>query len=419
MTEVHPQSGRPARPVTVPGPWEQLPPAPYSPFRARIAERLFRHAVRDLPVRIALAGGERLGGGGPGSPLMRIERPREFFHRLGADGNIGFGEAYVVGDWTSPEPADLLMPFAARMATLIPAPLQTLRRAVEPRQPTAERNTATGARSNIHRHYDLSNDFFATFLDETMTYSGAPLRPGGDLAAAQLAKLDSMLDMADVREGTRLLEIGTGWGSLAIRAAQRGAHVTSLTLSAEQQRLACDRITAAGLADRVDVRLCDYRDAEGRYDAVVSIEMIEAVGPEYWSTYFRTLDRLLVDGGRAGLQAITMPHDRLLATLDSYTWIHKYVFPGGRVLSVEAIEGNVARDTAMTVDERRTFGVGYAETLRSWRHRLDERAESLTALGFAGLPHRTWEYYLAYCEAGFRSGYLDVVQFAMRKGGAR
>lgn len=402
-------------PEAPPAPWEQLGPAPHAPVRAALAERLFRHAVRELPVRIALAGGERLGRGGAESPLMRIERPAEFFQRLGQDGKIGFGESYMAGDWSSPEPAELLTPFAERLTGLVPAPLQALRRWVDARQPDNERNTTSGARSNIHRHYDLSNDFFALFLDDTMTYSGAPLAPGGDLREAQLAKLDSALDMAGVRSGTRMLEIGTGWGSLSIRAAQRGALVTTLTLSEQQRALAAERVRAAGLGDLVDVRRCDYREARGSYDAIVSIEMIEAVGAQYWPTYFRALDRLLTEGGRAVIQAITMPHDRLLATKNSYTWIHKYVFPGGLLPSVEAIERNVRANTRMTLAERHGFGAGYAETLRQWRERFSESWEEITDLGFGTALHRMWEFYLAYSEAGFRSGYLDVWQFGLRK----
>lgn len=420
ITGFQPRTDNPdPAPVPVRPPWEQLEPAPRAAGRALIAERLFRYAVRDLPVRIALAGGERLGAGGPGSPLMRIERPRAFFHRLGVHGKIGFGEAYMAGDWSSPEPADLLTPFAGRIAQLIPRPLQTLRGRIDVRQPDTDRNTTTGARRNIQRHYDLSNDFFATFLDPTMTYSGAPMAPGDDLTAAQLRKLDAVLDCAGVRTGTRLLETGTGWGSLAIRAAQRGAHVTTLTLSAEQHKLASDRVAAAGLTDLVDVQLRDYRHADGRYDAVVSVEMIEAVGAEYWPTYFHTVNRLLVDGGRAGIQAITMPHDRLLATRSSYTWIHKYIFPGGLLPSVQAIERNIQVNTDMTLTDRYSFGAGYAETLRRWRHRFIEHWGEIAALGFGDLLYRMWEFYLAYSEAGFRSGYLDVWQFGCRKTGNR
>jgi cyclopropane-fatty-acyl-phospholipid synthase len=400
-------------------PWDAVGPAPRSPMRARFAEKLFRHAVGRLPIRVALAGGERLGAGGRESPLMRILNPSAFFHRLGADAKIGFGESYMAGDWTSPELADLLTPFAERMARLVPRPLQALRRWVDASKPSAERNTAGGARRNIERHYDLSNDVFATFLDETMTYSSALFQPNvEDLAEAQRQKMDRILDLAGVRSGTRVLEIGTGWGSLALQAAERGAHVTTLTLSTEQQRLAEKRVASAGLSDQVDVQFCDYRAAEGRYQAIVSVEMIEAVGSDYWPTYFRTLDRLLEPGGRVGLQAITMPHDRMLATRNSYTWIHKYIFPGGELPSVRAVEQQVREHTTLHTTERHSFGPSYAETLHRWRTRFLDRWDDVAALGFSETFKRMWEFYLAYSEAGFRSSYLDVWQFGFSKAAA-
>jgi cyclopropane-fatty-acyl-phospholipid synthase len=392
---------------------------PHSPLRALAAERLFRFAVRRLPVRICLPGGERLGLGGDDAPVMRIERPGAFFHRLGVDAKIGFGESYMAGDWTATELADLLTPFAERMAVLVPPPLQALRRWVDARQPAVERNSVDGARRNIHRHYDLSNDLFTQFLDETMTYSSAwfaDISQGGpDLATAQRRKIDAILDLAGVHSGTRLLEIGTGWGELALRAAQRGALVTTLTISEQQRDLAQKRMAAAGVADRVEVLLRDYRKADGQYDAVTSVEMIEAVGTEYWSAYFGTIDRLLAPGGRVGLQAITMPHDRMLATRDSYTWIHKYIFPGGQVLSVPAIEETVRRETTLRIDQRRELGPHYARTLRLWRDRWTENWPAIAALGFDETFRRMWEFYLAYSEAGFRGHYLNTWQFGMVK----
>lgn len=396
--------------------WDVLPGAPRSPLRARAAEALFRHVVAHMPVRVALAGGERLGAGTAGSPLMRVLDPAGLFHRLGVDSKIGFGESYMAGEWDSPDPAALLTPFAERMSTLVPRPLQLLRRWVDPRKPESERNTPNGARSNVSRHYDLSNEVFATFLDETMTYSSALFRPGvRDLADAQRLKIDRMLDAAGVGTGTRLLEIGTGWGELALRAAARGAQVTTLTLSHEQKALAEDRIREAGLAERIDVHLRDYRSERGHYDAVVSVEMIEAVGSEYWPEYFRTLDALVAPGGRVAVQAITMPHDRMLASRASYTWIHKYIFPGGEIPSVTAIEDHVARLTGMRVQEREAFGASYADTLHQWRTRFLDRWDTVAALGFSQKFRRMWEFYLAYSEAGFRAGYLDVHQLVFSK----
>jgi cyclopropane-fatty-acyl-phospholipid synthase len=397
-------------------PWADILSAPHSPLRAVAAERLFRFTVRNLPIRVALPGGERLGAGGPSSPVMRIERPDRFFHRLGADAKIGFGESYMAGEWSASELADLLTPFAERMATLVPRPLQALRRWVDTAQPTRERNTVDGAKENIHRHYDLSNDLFAAFLDESMSYSSAWFASDTeDLASAQRRKVDAVLDLAGVRSGTRLLEIGTGWGELSLRAAQRGATVTSVTISAEQRDLALRKLAEAGVADRVEVLLRDYREVTGRFDAIASVEMVEAVGADYWPVFFATLDRLLVPGGRIGLQAITMPHDRMLATRNSYNWIHKYVFPGGLCPSVSAIETCVDRHTGLRIDQRRPLGVHYARTLRLWRERFLAAWPQINGFGFDETFRRMWEFYLAYSEAGFRGGYLNVWQFGLTK----
>jgi len=405
-------SAGPAHPR--PDDWDGLFTPPVSPFRARIARGLFHNAVRTLPVRVVFPGGRRIGAGGPDSPVMRIPRPTAFFHRLGADAKIGFGEAYMVGDWTSNSLAELLTEFSARMSTLIPPRLQAFRRWVDPRRPSGEENTVEGSRDNIHRHYDLSNELFETFLDPTMTYSSAWFAPGStDLRQGQLRKIDGVLDHARVGPGSHVLEIGTGWGALAIRAARRGARVTSLTISTEQKRLAERRVQEAGVADRVQVLLRDYREARGSYDAVVSVEMIEAVGERYWPTYFASVDRLLKPGGRFGLQSITMPDDRMLATKDSYTWIHKYVFPGGIIPSAESIDRTLAQHTGMRVHAHRDFGHDYAETLRQWRLRFTDRWARVAALGFDETFRRMWEFYLAYCEAGFRSGYLDVRQLSI------
>jgi cyclopropane-fatty-acyl-phospholipid synthase len=403
------------------GVWPGLATAPSSPARARIAESLFRRAVRNLEVRVELPDGRTLGAGGPDAPVMRIVRPAAFFHRLGADAKIGFGEAYMVGDWTSDHPAELLTPFAARLSTLVPPTLQRIfRRYVEARQPRAERNTLEGSKANISRHYDLSNELFAIFLDDTMSYSSAWFAPGSgdtpaDLVEAQNRKIDGILDLAGVGPDQHICEIGTGWGGLAVRAAQRGARVTTLTISREQAALAEERLAAAGVADRVQVLLRDYREAHGSYDAVVSVEMIEAVGERYWPTYFAQLDKLLRPGGRVGLQSITMPHDRMLASRGDYTWIHKYVFPGGIIPSLTAIEQNLARHTTLGVVQRRSLGPDYARTLAHWRTRFLDRWDEVAALGFDATFRRMWEFYLAYCEAGFRCGYLDVHQLSLAR----
>jgi cyclopropane-fatty-acyl-phospholipid synthase len=212
-----------------------------------------------------------------------------------------------------------------------------------------------------------------------------------------------------------VLEIGSGWGGLAIRAArERGARVTTLTLSTEQQALARQRAEEAGVGHLVDVRLQDYRDAAGQFDAIVSVEMIEAVGEAYWPTYFAALDTLLAPGGRVGLQAITMAHDRMMATRRSYTWIHKYVFPGGIIPSIRSISDNLAGHTRLSIVERRDLGPHYAHTLALWREQFLGNWERLSG-SFDDTFRRMWEFYLAYCEAGFRVGYLGVSQLGLSR----
>ena len=260
-----------------------------------------------------------------------------------------------------------------------------------------------------------------------MTYSsalfaqdagGAPAAAPGLLAAAQRRKIDRLLDLARVGPSSRVLEIGTGWGELAIRAAARGALVRTVTLSEQQRALAAERIGAAGLAGRAVVELCDYRRVRGEYDAIVSVEMIEAVGERYWPEYFAALNRLLAPGGRIGLQSITMPHRRMLATRHTHTWVLKYIFPGGLIPSVTAIQDNAAR-AGLRVAGRHDFGAHYAETLRIWRERFGAAAAGLERLGFDEVFRRMWQLYLSYAEAGFRSGYLDVSQFLLVKDAGR
>jgi len=398
--------------------WPGLASPPRGAVRARIAESLFKRAVASLPVRVVHPDGTVLGSGGKNDPVLRMVRPANVYNRLGADAKIGFGEAYMTGDWTTgpdTDLADLLAAFAARITRLVHPALQRLRHVAERTQPMGEVNTKENSRHNISRHYDLSNELFETFLDETMTYSSGWFEPGDDLTTAQVRKIDGVLDLARVRQGMHVLEIGSGWGALAIRAARdRGARVTTLTLSTEQQELARRRAEDAGVAHLVDVRLQDYRDATGQYDAVVSVEMIEAVGEEFWATYFSALDTLLKPGGRVGLQSITMPHDRMMATRRSYTWIHKYVFPGGIIPSIRSIEQNLDAHTRLSIVERRDLGPHYGHTLRLWREAFLANWGSLEG-SFDETFKRMWEFYLAYCEAGFRVGYLGVSQLGLAR----
>jgi cyclopropane-fatty-acyl-phospholipid synthase len=400
--------------------WPDIASVPHSPARAAIAKRLFRHAAGRLPLRVVEPGDSWYGGGTGTDPVMRIARPDAFYRRLGATGTIGFGEAYMAADWLADDLPGVLSAFAANMRTMIPPVLHKLRNAVLSRQPGQHDNTIEGARENIHQHYDLSNDLFKLFLDETMTYSSAVFagEPSGSpeaLADAQRRKIDRLLDAAGVGAGSQVLEIGTGWGELALRAAARGAAVTTLTISTEQADLANSRIAAAGVADRVTVLLQDYREVVGRYDAVVSVEMIEAVGANHWNEYFETIDRVLAPGGRVGLQAILQDDYTVLATKDTYTWIRKYIFPGGQLASVQAIERTLAAHTSLRVSERYSFNRHYAETLHRWRIRFEQRAAQVGKLGFDETFRRMWSFYLAYSEAGFRTGYLDVQQMTLTK----
>jgi cyclopropane-fatty-acyl-phospholipid synthase len=398
-----------------------LPPAPVFGWRARVAKQVVARILRKVPVTVCLATGETYGTGH--GPTIDIAEPEPFFARLGHSPMIGLGESYMAGEWRASDDtdlADVLAPFAERLTELIKPSFYRLRHAVLPRGLNPE-NSLSGARKNIEAHYDLSNDMFEQFLDPTLSYSSAlfaTLDPAPDLAEledAQLRKVDAILDAAEVGPGTRVLEIGTGWGTLAIRAAQRGAQVTTITLSTEQAMLAQSRVDAAGVGDRVEIALRDYRDQTGQFDAIVSVEMIEAVGEKYWPTYFGKIDSLLAPGGRVAIQAILLEHHRYLATRDTYTWIHKYIFPGGLLPSSEAIEQVLAAHTTLRVSATHPFGQHYAHTLRLWREQFLANWPTVQSLGFDDTFRRMWEFYLAYCEAGFRTGYLDVAQITMRR----
>ncbi|MEO7129997.1 MAG: cyclopropane-fatty-acyl-phospholipid synthase family protein [Dermatophilaceae bacterium] len=394
--------------------------------RAVLARHILEAVSRRVPVDVQLPDGRLLGGDirhGGARSVLEIVRPDAFFERIAHHPKIGIGEAYMAGDWRAgpdTDLADVLLPFAERLTTAVPPALSRLRAVVDRRIPSAQRNSLTGSRKNIEAHYDLSNDLFAAFLDETMSYSSALFTDDApfseqSLEQAQLRKVHAILDLTHVGDGSRVLEIGTGWGTLAIEAAKRGAQVTTVTLSAEQAAFARDRVAAAGLTESVDIRLQDYREVEGTYDAIVSVEMIEAVGEEYWPTYFETLDQRLAPDGVAAIQAILMSHDRYLATRNSYGWIQKHIFPGGLIPSLQAIEQTAERHTRLEVSHVDAFGLHYAETLRRWRQTFLANWPQIQSHGFDETFRRKWEYYLAYCEAGFTSGYLDVAQIRLER----
>lgn len=386
-----------------------------------------QRAARRLPFSITVPGGESAGNPGSDGPVLRLRRPDAFYRRLGADGLVGFGEAFQAGDCDSDDLPGLLAVFAAGFDEIFPAWLQRIRgHSAARRRPRAEKQTIDGARRNARHHYALPDELFREFLDETMAYSSAifPVAEDGrviaedsGLAEAQRTKIDRLLDLAGVRDGTRVLEIGTGWGELAVRAAQRGALVHAVTNMAEHVAFASDRASRAGVSSRVRVDQLDYRELtadDGGYDAIISVEMIEAVGRHYWPAYFQVLERLLAPQGRIGLQSMSMGHDRMLRTSTTYTWIDKYIFPGGLIPSVQGIE-QALEHTSLRVLDRNSFGEHYRATLALWRNRFNANWPSLAQLGFDETFRRTWEFYLAFSEAGFAAGYLDVHQFLIAR----
>ncbi|MGN6751613.1 MAG: class I SAM-dependent methyltransferase [Intrasporangium sp.] len=417
--------------IPVPRPAER---APLLGAPAQVARALLRTTAGRVPVDIALPDGTLLGSptrrgrsertcgtrSSDDRPGIELVRPEDFYRRLARDPKVGIGEAYTAGEWR-PAPgtdlADALTPFAERVSTLLPGWLLRLRRLVDQPIPATQLGSRTDTQPNIAAHYDLSNDLFAAFLDPTLTYSCALFDRDRalaeqDLADAQQRKIQTVLDLARVRRGTQLLEIGTGWGTLAIEAARRGATVRTVTLSVEQAHLARERIAAARLSDRVEVVVQDYRDIPGSYDAIVSVEMIEAVGERYWPDYFTTLARLVRPRGAIALQSILMSHDRYLATRHSYGWIQKHIFPGGIIPSSRAVEQH-ASAAGLRLTRQHAFGADYAETLRRWRTSFLAAWPSIRSERFDEDFRRTWEFYLAYCEAGFRAGYLDVAQLRL------
>jgi cyclopropane-fatty-acyl-phospholipid synthase len=392
--------------------WAGITPlrtGPKAALSAAVARQIFARVVGRFGISVSTDGQ---------AADIVLHRPDEFFSRIGNDGLIGFGEAYLTGAWDAPDLAGTLTVLCEHIDTLMPGWMQRLRATYVARRPRDEQNSRANTRGNIAHHYDLSNELFATFLDPTMSYSSALFdgaRPGGDLETAQVRKVEAILDAARVTHGSRVLEIGTGWGELAIRAARRGATVRTITLSSEQQVLARDRIAAAGLSDRVEVDLLDYRAVDGEYDAVVSVEMIEAVGLEYLPAYFETIDRVLAPGGTVAIQAITMPHSRMLATRHTWTWIQKYIFPGGFLPSTELLDEVARRRTSLRLTDRLAFGSHYAETLRQWDDAFLSTREHVLALGFDETFVRMWHFYLSYARAGFASGYLDVQQLTFTR----
>jgi cyclopropane-fatty-acyl-phospholipid synthase len=391
--------------------WNRRAPAP-----ARAALRLLeRLAHGSLSVQLPDGNARRFGEGDPHAAIHF--HAWQAFARTLRSGDVGFAEGYISGEWHTPDLPALLSVLLRNRELLEDAVYGSWWGRIAHRlRHWLNRNTRAGSRRNIEAHYDLGNAFYALWLDDTMNYSSALFeeQAGESLEQAQHAKLRRALQAAGVREGSRVLEIGCGWGALAEAAARdHGAQVTGVTLSREQLAHARQRLVDAGVSTLAELRLQDYRDiADAPFDAICSIEMVEAVGRNYWPTYFGTLRRLLKPGGRACIQSIVIADrlwDRYIASTD---FIQQYVFPGGCLPCPREFE-RAAAQAGLRVVEAFAFGQDYARTLRLWRERFLARRTEVLALGFDERFMRTWEFYLAYCEAAFAEGNTDVVQYTL------
>ncbi|NNM78626.1 class I SAM-dependent methyltransferase [Sphingomonas sp. ID1715] len=420
MTAHSPDRGRQFRsgqPNT--GFWARLAAAPFHRALDRIDAGLEQGAIEawlpDGSYRI-------LGGRGPG-PVCEVEvKSWRALVRLSRDGSVGWYQAWAAGEWSSPDPVPLFDLFMRNAVTLgSAARARGLSRWTKRLRHWLRDNSPGRARKNIAFHYDLGNDFYAEWLDETMTYSSAlfqePISADEELAYAQLNKVRALLDRLELKPDQHLLEIGCGWGTLAdIAADEYGANVTALTLSEEQREHALDLNRCNVAAGRVRVQLRDYREVREQYDAIASVEMVEAVGQRWWPTYLETIARALKPGGRAAIQYIAIDDALFEDYAASADFIQTYIFPGGMLIS-ESRFRRIVEAAGLAWTDQRDFGLHYAETLKRWRERFDAAASEgrLPAgfdLGFVNL----WRYYLMYCEGGFRGGGIRVAQVTLVKG---
>ena len=396
----------------------RAPLAPAAQPAARVAlKQLARLRHGTLSVRLPDGSTQSFGSGEPHASITLHNW--NLFSAALASGDIGLAETFVAGDWTTPSPAQLLTLLVRNRREIEEVVYGSWYGRLAYRlKHLLNRNSRTGSRKNIHAHYDLGNDFYRLWLDETMNYSAAWFGPRTDmpLATAQDAKVRRALALAGVRAGDRVLEIGCGWGALAEMAAcSFGAHVTGVTLSTEQLAYAQQRLANAGAADRADLRLQDYRDiTDEPFDAICSIEMVEAVGRAYWPAYFARVSALLKPGGRACIQSIVMDDELWPRYIRGTDFIQQYIFPGGCLPCRSEFERHAA-DAGLEVVDAFGFGADYALTLRHWRERFIAQREQVMALGFDERFMRLWEFYLAYCEASFAERNTDVVQYTLRK----
>lgn len=342
---------------------------------------------------------------------MRVHSPTRFLARVWLHGALGIGESFVAGEWDSDDLSEALESLALNEPCFgrpsRPNALARLRVLLEHRR---RKNSPRGSQRNIEAHYDLGNAFYRTWLDDSMTYSAAIFSHEDEcLGDAQHRKYATILDRLELKQGDRILEIGCGWGGLAIEAARRGAHVTGLTLSREQLDFARKRIADVGLSDNITLRLQDYRDVREQFDHVVSIEMFEAVGKEYWPAYFEAVADALKPGGRAALQVITIDPEWYHQYLKTPDFIQRYVFPGGMLPTMD-IFSELAETAGLCVADLKFYGSHYARTLKRWHQRFLAALHQVEELGYDQRFQRIWRYYLSYCEAGFRAGRIDLMQ---------
>jgi cyclopropane-fatty-acyl-phospholipid synthase len=368
-------------------------------------------------VRLTLPSGRSgvLGQGGEIEAALDLKSFRLLWAAI-RRGTIGVGESYMAGDWDSPDTVQLFRFFLDNKAALA----RTSRGLFRVRRPDkifhrARANTRTGSRRNIAEHYDLGNDFYAHWLDPSMTYSSAMyVEPGQSLEAAQAEKYARITAALELKPGMRVLEIGCGWGAMAEVVARAGAQVTAITVSEAQLAYTRTRIRDAGLEDKVEARFCDYRDIGGTYDRIVSVEMIEAVGEEHWPDYFAALAARLAPGGHAVIQSINIAEDAFEIYRRKADFIQRYIFPGG-MLPTKSHIGEQARAAGLEAATITCFGQSYAVTLQEWRRRFDEAWPRIAELGFDERFRRMWRYYLMYCEAGFERGVIDVGLYRLSK----
>ncbi|MEZ6121708.1 MAG: cyclopropane-fatty-acyl-phospholipid synthase family protein [Planctomycetaceae bacterium] len=336
-----------------------------------------------------------------------------FYRRLVTGGSLGFAESYLQGEWDSEDLPALLRIFCRNLNRVhsVSGGFASFAKALARAGHWLSRNTRSGSRRNIEAHYDLGNDFFELFLDPTMMYSSAIFDdPTMTLEDAQTARLDRICQRLDLKPTDHLMEIGTGWGGLAIHAARNyGCRVTTTTISEQQYQYAERQVRELGLRNQITLRRQDYRDLEGQFDKLVSIEMIEAVGPQYYDTFFRKCASLLKPNGCMLVQAIVMPEQRYATYLKSVDFIQKYIFPGGSLPSISVMQQAASRTSSLRLVELNDFAAGYAQTLRAWRAEFRNRLDEVRALGYPERFIRMWDYYLCYCEAAFEERAVGVV----------